>query len=1307
MIFLDLIQNIALLVSLAVGYRLLSSGTLLGPRAHGVASGLLFGLVALVGMATPVTLTPGLIFDGRSIVMALAGFVGGAQVAVIAAVPPLAYRVWIGGVGTSVGVATILEAGALGVLFHWLRMRRGGASGTAGLWLLGLTVHGVMGLLMLSLPTEARALIWPQVGLAILVVYPAATVLVARVFLDYEAQHRQQADLASREARYQAVWRSVGEAVISVDRAGLVDMVNPAAAALTGWAVESAVGRPVAEVLDVQSEGSGSPLRGWVDAVLESRDVPDFPPDAILVARDGAHRPIACSAAVLRGPAGDVTGAVFTARDQSEERQARVELRESQERMDLALRGGDLGTWDWDVTTGRVVYNERWAEMLGYSLDEVEPSLSTWEKLVHPDDHLHVKARLERHLDGSTSSYESEHRLRHNSGRWVWVLDKGRVLARTPHGRPLRAAGTHLDITPAREAMDDLRRRERTVRRRNRALLDLMSSGDLFRGDLERAVRRITETAATLTDSDRVSVWWYDEDHSRLRCFDLLTRATGEHDDGDGLEAIPSSSYLEAHLRGEVVVLHDVHADARTRAIDGSYWNQNDVRSAVDAPIWIHHRVGGVLSVEQVGVERVWDAEDERLVSDLAALVTLCVESAERHRAEEKLSEQLREVKRVEDQLRESLENADRARKALLSTLEDRARAQEGLRRSEEFIRAVMDHLPIGVAVNKAPPPVEFTYINDNFVRLYRTTREALASPDAFWEAVYQDPETRERIKAQVLADAASGDPDRMHWSSVPITREGEPTRYVSARNTPVPGRDLVISTVWDVTERVEAVEALRESEARFRRLAENAPDVIYRYRFHPESGFDYVSPAATTLTGYTPEEHYADPDLGRKMVHPEDVDRMASVAAGGAAPVTLRWIHKDGSVIWTEQRNVPVFGEDGAVVAVEGIARDITQRVRREQALQASEERFRQALDHIPDVLVIYDPDLRIQYINESTRNVTGRSPEEFLGKREEEIHPPAVWQAYLPTLERALATGEPQSIETILELPRTGKRFLRILCLPLREPDGSVREILGITRDLTEARRAEEEIRSLAKSLEEKVRRRTRQLSELNAELESFAYSVSHDLKAPLRAIDCYSALLEEGPGRGLDEEGLRLLREVRSNAQFMGQLIEDLLAFSRVGRARLNTEDVDLGEMIQALVEQERRLAPTRTIEVEADALPVVRGDPMLLRQALANLVGNSVKFTRTRDVAKISVSAEAEKQMARISFRDNGVGFDPRYTHKLFRVFERLHYQEEFEGTGVGLAIVRRVVERHGGTVTISGEIDKGVLVELTLPLAERD
>lgn len=254
-----------------------------------------------------------------------------------------------------------------------------------------------------------------------------------------------------------------------------------------------------------------------------------------------------------------------------------------------------------------------------------------------------------------------------------------------------------------------------------------------------------------------------------------------------------------------------------------------------------------------------------------------------------------------------------------------------------------------------------------------------------------------------------------------------------------------------------------------------------------------------------------------------------------------------------------------------------------------------------------------------------------------------------------------------------------------------------------------AEEKLRRLNEDLERRVQQRTTELETANKELRAFNYTVSHDLRTPLRAIHGCSRALLDKPAAALDADAAERVRGIRANAERMGQLIDDLLAFSRSGRKELQVSQIDMGELARVVFNELRAAEPERDVALTVVDAPMVSGDLSMLREAMTNLLANALKFTRTREKARVEMGGCTKNGEAQHVYyvKDNGVGFDPAYTDKLFGVFQRLHSEGDFEGTGVGLAIVQRIIERHGGRVWAEGAVDEGATFYFSLPASQEE
>ena len=371
-----------------------------------------------------------------------------------------------------------------------------------------------------------------------------------------------------------------------------------------------------------------------------------------------------------------------------------------------------------------------------------------------------------------------------------------------------------------------------------------------------------------------------------------------------------------------------------------------------------------------------------------------------------------------------------------------------------------------------------------------------------------------------------------------------------------------------------------------------------------------------------------------------------------------------------------------------------------REQALLLSEkEKFRRLIEAVEDYAIfLLDPAGNVASWNAGAERGTGWRADEILGQSYAAFFTPADRAAGKPARELALAAREGAMRAEDVRVKKSGGEFMAEVTLTaVRDPAGELVGFASVARDISERRRTSAAIAALNAELQARVA----ELAAANGELEAFSYSVSHDLRGPLRAIDGFSKILQEQYPDKLDEQGRHFLARVRAGSQRMGQLIDDLLSLARINRAEMNKSDVDLAELARDVVQDLRHKDPSRAVEVVIPAALPARGDARLLRAALDNLLGNAWKFTGRTAAPRIELGCQRRDGADVYYVKDNGAGFDMAYVHKLFAPFQRLHAQSEFEGTGIGLATVQRIIKRHGGKLWAESTLGSGATFWFTL------
>ena len=582
-------------------------------------------------------------------------------------------------------------------------------------------------------------------------------------------------------------------------------------------------------------------------------------------------------------------------------------------------------------------------------------------------------------------------------------------------------------------------------------------------------------------------------------------------------------------------------------------------------------------------------------------------------------------------------------------------------------------------------------YVNKNFCKISKYTQTELIGQDhriinsgyhskEFIRDIWVTIGNGEIWKGEIKNKAKDGTYYWVDTTIVPfLDNSRKPYQYIAIRA--------------DITERKKAEANLVISEMKFRSLIEHSAEgIVMTDEF---SNVIYRSPSTEKITGLLPIEKTIN------NTHPDDLhiikEKFAEVLESPGIPIAFqgRFNHASGHYIWLEGTftNLLHVKEVRAIVTN---YRDISQRKQDEEKLIKSEKIYKTIASSIPgSAISMLDTDFRYLLIEGDLVGKFGYSKEMIFGNKAEDILTPELFASLENKLKRVLNDEEVAVEANVFGFDLISK------FIPLKDDFNTIYAIMIVTIDVTKLKSAERNIMELNRSLEEKILKRTNQLEIVNKELESFSYSVSHDLRAPLRIIDGFGQILLDDYVKVLDEEGKRTIKVIIDNTRKMGQLIDDLLRFSKLGRSEIRISTVNMNELVDDVFNELRTTGFSTTSTFNRHNLNTADCDRNLLKQVWINLISNAIKYSSgtVNPIIEIGMMKNTDKNVFYI--RDNGAGFDMQYAHKLFGVFQRLHTEEQFSGTGVGLALVKRIIVRHEGTIWAESEIGNGATFYFTL------
>ncbi|MEP6900597.1 MAG: PAS domain S-box protein [Actinomycetota bacterium] len=976
----------------------------------------------------------------------------------------------------------------------------------------------------------------------------------------------------------------------------------------------------------------------------------------------------------------------------------------------------------WMSGTDRDYYyfNKTWLQFTGRTFEEEYGN--GWTKGIHPDDYDRCLEVFTASFD-AREGFELEYRLRRSDGEYRWILDKG-MPCFAPDNEFLGFIGSGIGITKRKQAEENLIESEARLK----TIVDNLNEG-LIIADLDGNFLHFNRASQDLygfeneadynvrvTDFKKIfELYTLDgklldyEDWTLPRIFRGETLKNAEfrirRKDIDWERICSYSGKKVRDANGKEIAFVTVTDITERKAVANALRQRALLIEQSSEAIFVWDFAGPIVEWN-AGCENIYGFTRTEAIGQKGyeLLKTKFPVPIKEYLADLKCNNgwtgeiyqttKSGEVISVESRIQ--LTEID-GRTFVLETnrnTTERKRADDALINSERRFRALIEHSSDGISLIDANN--EILYLSPSVKVIEGYEPEELLGRNGAENTHPDDLPLIKEVVEKLLANPGKPIPvewRRRHKNGHWILLEGIATNLLDDSAV-----GAIVTNYRDITERRRVEEELHLEKERLEKTAIASPSAIYSIHMLPDGkvSFPYASPVIKELTGFSPEELIEDGSMITACLNLEDRRSLSAAFQESADKNKIlheiyHYQHPQKGGIWIESYAAPKPEADGSVTWY-GVSNDVTERKLFEVEIIESEKRYRLMFEDNPLPMWVYDLEtLEFLAVNDAAIRHYGYSNEEFLSMSLKDIRPPEdIPRLLLDVVAIKNKTGNPVAAR---HLKKDGT-LIEVEVVSHGLMFGGRLSRLVLANDITERKRAQQMILELNETLERKVAERTTELEAVNKELEAFSYSVSHDLRAPLRAMDGFSLALLEDYEDQLDKQGQNYLKRVRSGSLKMAQLIDDLLKLAQMSRGELNRENVNLSNIVLQITEELQETQPKCSLNLKIEEAVFGFVDARLMRAALENLLNNAWKFTSKNDHPEISFGQKTANGETIYFLSDNGAGFDMKYAGKLFGAFQRLHTTNEFEGTGIGLATVQRIINRHGGQIWAESEVDKG-------------